>query len=137
MITLHQKQILEIIEHAKAEKPDEVCGLIAGVDGRAVKIYRGTNVDENRRARYSMEPKEILKAMREIDDNNWELLAIYHSHPHSQAYPSNTDISLAFYPDSHYVIASLLNPEAPVVRAFRIVDEQITEVEIGIIPDDD
>ncbi len=137
MIYLQQKHIEQIIEHAKAEKPNEACGLIAGTGGRAIKLYRGTNIDENKRVRYSMDPKEILKVSREIDDNDWELLAIYHSHPHSQAYPSNTDVSLAFYPDSHYVIASLIEPVTPVVRAFRIVDGQITEVEIGIVPDDD
>jgi proteasome lid subunit RPN8/RPN11 len=74
--------------------------------------------------------------LREIDDNEWDLLAIYHSHPHTQAYPSSTDVALAFYPDSLYVIVSLEEPEKPVVRAFRIVDKQITEVEVKKVEND-
>lgn len=136
MLYLQRKHFAEIIEHAKTERPNEACGLIAGVEGRAIKLFRGTNVDENKRVRYSMDPKEILRVCREIDDNDWELLAIYHSHPHSQAYPSNTDVSLAFYPDSNYVIVSLMEQDNPVMRAFRIVDGQITEVGIEIVPDE-
>ena len=135
MLYLQQNHVQEIIEHARAEKPHEACGLIAGLRGRAVKLYHGTNVDENKRVRYSMDPKEILKVWRDIDDNDWELLAIYPSHPHPLAHPSSTDFSLAFYPDSHYVIVSLMEPEEPSLRAFRIVDGQITEVEIKVVAD--
>ncbi|MBI2955012.1 MAG: M67 family metallopeptidase [Chloroflexi bacterium] len=136
MIYFQEKQRQEIIEHARVEKPNEACGMVAGVRGRAVKIFRGTNVDANRRVRYSMDPKEILKVWKEIDDNDWELLCIYHSHPHTQAYPSATDVSLAFYPESTYVIVSLMDQDNPVMRAFRIVDGQINEEEIGILPDE-
>lgn len=135
-VHFQRKHLQEIIAHARAEKPDEACGVVAGLNGRVVKLYRGTNVDENKRIRYSMDPKELLRVLREIDDNEWELLAIYHSHPHSQAYPSATDVSLAFYPDSLYVIVSLMEPENPVVRAFRIIDKQITEVEVRTVEND-
>ncbi len=131
MVYLGGAFLQEIIDHARAGKPEEICGVIAGVKGRAVKLFRGTNIDENKRIRYSMDPKELLKFLREIDDNGWDLLAIYHSHPHTQAYPSATDVSLAFYPDSHYIIASMMDTENPVVRAFRIENGQITEVEIA------
>lgn len=137
MLYLRQRLLDEMIQHAKSERPNEACGLIAGVDGRAIKLYKGTNVDENKRVRYSMDPKEILNASREIDANGWELLAIYHSHPHSQAYPSSTDVSLAFYPEANYIIISLMEPNNPAVRAFRIVDGKITEVRIEIVADDE
>ncbi|MBI4321328.1 MAG: M67 family metallopeptidase [Chloroflexi bacterium] len=121
-----------MIAHAREEKPHEACGLLAGVNGRVIKHYRGTNADQNRRVRYSMDPLEQLRAMKEIDDNDWQLLAIYHSHPHSPAYPSPTDVQLAFYPDSIYVIISLADPERPVVKAFRIVDGIISEEGIEV-----
>ncbi len=132
MLPLERHYIDEIIAHASDEKPNEACGLIAGQQGRAVKLFRGKNVDGNKRTRYTIDPREMLRVLQEIDDNGWELLAIYHSHPFSEAYPSATDVALAFYPDSYYLIVSLASPERPVLRAFRIVDKVISEAEIEI-----
>ena len=92
-------------------EPAEACGLIAGKDGVAVRSYRIPNADPSI-YRYNMEPKAQLRAMDEIDSAGWDLLAIYHSHTHTPAYPSPTDISLAFYPDSLYLIVSLQQPES-------------------------
>jgi proteasome lid subunit RPN8/RPN11 len=63
--------------------------------------------------------------MLEIERQGWELLGIYHSHPHTQAYPSPTDVALAFYPDALYFIVSLADPDQPAVRAFRIVKDEL------------
>jgi proteasome lid subunit RPN8/RPN11 len=76
---------------------------------------------------YNMEPQALLRAMNEIDDRDWELLAIYHSHPHTEAFPSATDVELAFYPEATYLIISLQDPEQPVIRAFGIVDGRVSE----------
>jgi proteasome lid subunit RPN8/RPN11 len=119
----------DIVEHARAEAPAEACGLIAGMHGRAMRLYRIPNADPSI-YRYNMEPRAQLAAMQDMDDNDWDLLAIYHSHTHTPAYPSPTDIGLAFYPDAYYAIVTLKNSEQPQIRAFRIVDGQVREVAV-------
>jgi proteasome lid subunit RPN8/RPN11 len=119
----------EIVAHARAEAPRECCGLIAGQDGRPTRLYRLTNVETGNRL-YRIDDDELYRVTRELDERGWDVMAIYHSHPVTPAYPSTTDVSLAFWPDAFYVICSLANPDAPDVRAFRIVDEQISEAEL-------
>ena len=70
--------------------------------------------------------------MMEIEKRGWQVAAIYHSHTRSPAYPSQTDVNLAFYPDALYMIVSLQDLEQPELRAFRIVDRQIDEVELAV-----
>lgn len=121
----------EIIAHAKSELPRECCGLIAGKDGEATRLYRLTNVEAGNRL-YRIDDDELYGVIRELDDREEDILVIYHSHPVTEAYPSRTDVDLAFYPDAFYLICSLQDPEHPSLRAFRIVDEQITEVPLTI-----
>jgi proteasome lid subunit RPN8/RPN11 len=87
-------------------------------------------VAENRRERYWMDSRQQLHIMRDIDGRGWELLAIYHSHPHSPARPSKTDKDLAGYPDAVYVIVSLKDGERPEARAFRIDGQRAQEEEL-------
>jgi proteasome lid subunit RPN8/RPN11 len=115
-----------LIEHARSDFPYEVCGLLAGRDGQLTKQYRIPNAARSMTF-YNMDPKALLAAMNEMDDNEWDLVGIYHSHTHTEAYPSATDVELAFYPDAVYVIVSLQDHERPHVRAFDIVDGVITE----------
>jgi proteasome lid subunit RPN8/RPN11 len=117
----------EIIAHARAEAPRECCGVIAGRNGQPTRLYRLTNLEPGV-DRYLIDDEELYRVYREIEDGGEDLLAIYHSHPVSVAYPSKTDVALAFWEESFYVICSLEYPEAPVIRAFRIVGEEITEV---------
>ncbi|MDQ3043767.1 MAG: M67 family metallopeptidase [Chloroflexota bacterium] len=116
----------EIIDHAQAELPRECCGVIAGIDGQATGLYRLTNIEAGNRL-YRVDDTELYRIYREIDEQGGEFLAIYHSHPVSPAYPSATDVELAFWADAYYVICSLAVPAAPEVRAFRIRNEVITE----------
>jgi [CysO sulfur-carrier protein]-S-L-cysteine hydrolase len=80
---------------------------------------------------YVMEPRQLLKAMREIEDEDYGL-AIYHSHTHSQAYPSQTDIRLAAYPEATYLIVTLQDRDHPDIRAFDIVDGAVTEKRVVV-----
>jgi proteasome lid subunit RPN8/RPN11 len=121
----------EIVEHAREEIPNECCGIIAISDGAAVKVFRATNSDASP-VRYSLDPREQYEITMEIERQGWELGAIYHSHTRSAAYPSQTDVNLAFYPDALYLIVSLAQPETPDVRAFRIVDAKISEADLAI-----
>jgi len=111
----------EIVAHALEEEPNEACGLLAGKGERVVKLYRVTNTEQSP-SRYNMEPQELYHAYRDMEDNGWDLLGIYHSHPKGQAYPSDTDVELAFWPEALYIIVSLLDRERPTMRAFRITE---------------
>jgi len=144
MLQIPKTIVDEMIAHAQAEAPNECCGLLAGKENRVGEIYKIGNlpaddpavadlkVPPDRRFRYVMDPKEQLRAFKEMRKNGTELLVIYHSHPHSPAYPSATDVRLAFYADAHYIIISL-EKETPEVRAYRIVDQKITEATIKVL----
>ncbi len=131
-LLLEQSYIDEMITHAKEEAPNECCGIIAGKDGRAMKLYRAINAEASP-YRYSVDTKDLLRIHREVDGNDWEFLVIYHSHTHTEAYPSPTDVRLATWPDASYVLVSLMDEAKPVVRAFRILDATITEEAIELV----
>ena len=116
----------ELVAHARGDFPYEVCGLLAAEHGRVVKHYRIPNAARSMTF-YNMDPKAMLVAMNEMDDHEWDLVGIYHSHTHTEAYPSATDVELAFYADAVYLIVSLQDEDHPHVRAFDIVDGVITE----------
>lgn len=122
----------EIIAHARAENPNECCGMVASNDGVAVAVHQAENAEASP-FRYSFSAKEQLKIVSEIDDAGLELGAIYHSHTRSAAYPSQTDINLAFYPDSLYLIVSLATEPAE-LRAFTIVGGEVEEVDLEVEP---
>jgi [CysO sulfur-carrier protein]-S-L-cysteine hydrolase len=122
----------ELIAHAREEAPNECCGMIGGVDGSAASFYRSINAEASP-LRYSLDANDQFRIMREIEERGEELLAIYHSHTGSAAYPSQTDINLAAYPDAVYVIVSLLNSSEPEVRGFWIRDGEVTEAELDVV----
>ncbi|HEX3873346.1 MAG TPA: M67 family metallopeptidase [Solirubrobacteraceae bacterium] len=121
----------EIVAHAVADKPNECCGMIAALEGRAVQVYRATNTAHSP-LKYEIDGLEQYRIQSAIEDAGWDLGAIYHSHTRSPPVPSQTDINLAFYPDTLYVIVGVHGPE-PEVRAFRIVDAEVEEVELSVI----
>lgn len=128
-LKLPQAFIDEMVAHAKEDAPNECCGIIAGNAGTATKLYRARNAEASP-YRYSVDSRDLLKIHRECEDNGWDFLAIYHSHTASEAYPSPTDVRLAMWPEAYYVLVSLENADSPAVRAFRILDGEITEEEI-------
>jgi proteasome lid subunit RPN8/RPN11 len=121
----------QMVEHARAELPNECCGIVASKDGAAVKLYRAANAEASP-VRYGLDPRDQFRIMKEIEDAGWTLGAIYHSHTKSPAYPSQTDVNLAFYPEALYMIVSLKDDDAPDVKAFRIVDGKIDEAQIVV-----
>jgi proteasome lid subunit RPN8/RPN11 len=121
----------EMVEHGLAEFPNEACGLLAGKEGRPVKFFRMTNRDASP-VTYRLDPKEQLHAFDEIDEEGWELLAIFHTHTHSEAYPSETDRAQAFYAEAHYLVMSLRDRANPELRAFRIEDGDVAETPVVI-----
>mgnify|MGYP000875909332 CR=1 FL=1 len=126
MLQIPMHYAAEMIAHARQEDPNECCGILAGKDGKPLKLYRITN-SERSPYRYNMDSQELLSAYHETEDNRWEFLAFYHSHTHTEAYPSATDARLATWPDTYYILVSLMDKENPVIRAFRINDGRILE----------
>ena len=113
-----------LVAHARSDFPYEVCGMVAGTGGRFDRHYEIANAERSMTF-YKMDGKGHLKAITEIEDNDWEF-GIYHSHTHTEAFPSVTDVELAVYPEAVYLIVSLQDEE-PVIRAFDIRDGRITE----------
>lgn len=122
----------EIVAHARDELPNECCGIVASDDGNAVEVFRAANAEASP-VRYGLDPRDQYRIMKEIDDKGWSLGAIYHSHTRSPAYPSQTDVNLAFYPEALYLIVSLADPAGPEVKAFRIVEGKIEEAELTVV----
>jgi proteasome lid subunit RPN8/RPN11 len=120
----------EIVAHARAEAPNECCGMIASRDGEAVAVHRARNAAASP-LRYEMDGMEQYKIQTAIEDAGLELGAIYHSHTRSDPIPSQTDINLAFYPEALYVIVGVKGEE-PDVRAWRIADGAYTEQPLEI-----
>jgi len=125
-VKLPQPFLDELVAHAIEDAPIECCGIIAGKDGSAAKLFRARNAEASP-YRYSVDSDDLFRIFRECEANDWSFLAIYHSHTASEAYPSATDVRLAFWPEAHYILISLQNRAEPSVRAFRILDGVITE----------
>ncbi len=119
----------EIVDHARDHWPRECCGVIAGRGGDPTRLHRLTNLEPGV-DRYLFDDEEFFRVYWEIENRGDSLLAVYHSHPVTVAYPSKTDVAFAFWPEAVYLICSLQVPETPVIRAFRIIDGEISEVAI-------
>ncbi|HET9094415.1 MAG TPA: M67 family metallopeptidase [Solirubrobacteraceae bacterium] len=121
----------EIVAHALRDAPDECCGIVSSRDGDAVAVFPMENTAHTW-MRYEMDNMELYRVLTGIEEAGLEVGIIYHSHTRTDPYPSQTDINLAFYPDSLYVIVGTASEE-PVVRAFTIRDGRVTEVHLEVV----
>jgi [CysO sulfur-carrier protein]-S-L-cysteine hydrolase len=121
----------QIIDHAREDLPNECCGMVGGTDGEARTVYRAENAEASP-LRYSIDAGEQFRLMKEIEGAGEELAAIYHSHTKSPAYPSQTDVNLAGWPEAVYLIVSLADPGAPDLKGFWIRDGEIAEAELVV-----
>ena len=131
MLSITQALYDEMVTHALEDDSIECCGVLAGTDGDFQKLYRMTNV-ENSPYRFSWDSKELIKVWNEMEDNGWEHRGVYHSHTHSEPYPSSTDVRLASWPEAYYIIISLIDKANPLARVFRIVNGTISEEELQV-----
>lgn len=153
-LTIPQAILDEMVAHARELDPFECCGLLAGIDGTISRQYRITNtvakdaqavrvfdqanvkqlthLPETTRAEvaYFMDPKEMLAAFKDMRHRQLDLTAIYHSHTRSPAYPSMTDVGLAYYPEAAYIIISLQDPTRPQIEAYWIRDRIVTPAKV-------
>jgi proteasome lid subunit RPN8/RPN11 len=134
MLTIERALVDQIIAHARADHPDEACGIIAGPAGsdRPVRHVAMENAERSPTF-YRFDSHEQLKVWREMDDRDEEPVVIYHSHTATEAYPSRTDISYASEPNAHYVLVSTRQDDETEFRSFRIVDGEVTEEEVAVV----
>jgi proteasome lid subunit RPN8/RPN11 len=138
MLQLTAQVHAAIVAHAKRDHPDEACGVIAGPAGsdRALRVIPMPNAAPTPYTLYEFSSADLFALYRDLDERGEEPVVIYHSHTHTEAYPSPTDRRLASEPAAHYVLVSTRehgNADGPVeFRSFRIVDGEVTEEEVRI-----
>ncbi len=138
MLTIDAATREAIIAHARADHPDEACGVVAGPVGsdRPARFIPMANAARSTTF-YEFDSMDLLKLYREMDDNDEVPVVVYHSHTATEAYPSRTDISYASEPDAHYVLVSTRDPDEVEFRSFRIVEGEVTEEPVTVVTDYD
>jgi [CysO sulfur-carrier protein]-S-L-cysteine hydrolase len=123
-----------MVAHARADHPDEACGVLAGPQGsdRPERHIAMVNAERSPTF-YRLDAQEQLKVWRALEQSGEVPVVIYHSHTATEAYPSRTDVSLAAEPDAHYVLVSTRNPGQDEVRSYRIVDGVVAEEPVKIV----
>ena len=131
MLTISAALRAQIVAHARADHPDEACGVIAGPAGRdrPERFIPMLNAERSPTF-YRFDSLEQLQVWREMDDRDEEPVVIYHSHTATEARPSRTDISYASEPGAHYVLVSTRHPDVDEFRSFRIIDGVVTEEDV-------
>jgi len=138
MLVIRADLVDAMVAHARADHPDEACGVIAGPDGsdRPERFVPMVNAARSPTF-YEFDSGDLLRLYRDMDDRDEVPVVIYHSHTATPAYPSRTDVSYASEPMAHYVLVSTResgNEVGPYeLRSFRIVDGEVTDEEIEIV----
>ena len=134
VLALPRDVLAAMLAHVASGYPDEACGALAGdASGRVTKNYPTANASTTPRDFSEIGPSDLLAIWNEIDARDWTMLAYYHSHPESLAYPSPRDILWSHgWPGTYYIIFSFADRAAPVVRAFLITGEDVAEYRIQI-----
>ena len=135
MLVITQDLIDAVVAHARADHPDEACGVIAGPVGadRPERFIPMVNAARSPTF-YEFDSMDLLRLYREMDARDEEPVVVYHSHTATEAYPSRTDISYASEPNAHYLLVSTRDPDSEEIRSFRIVDGVVTAEEVSIVP---
>jgi proteasome lid subunit RPN8/RPN11 len=133
MLRLPRELHLQMVAHCISGLPDEACGLLAGdpSGGTVDRVYLTRNAAASARV-YSVDSRDLLHADRDAERNGTQLIGVFHSHTHTDAYPSPTDVDQAPDPGWHYVVVSLRDTH-PVVRSYRIVGRQIEEESVVVL----
>jgi proteasome lid subunit RPN8/RPN11 len=136
-LVLSHDQYEKIVRHCYDGLPDEACGLLGGpVDrdgeptGEVTKVYPCTNADHSSRT-YTVDSRDLIRAKNDAEGPGHDLVGVWHSHTHTDAYPSDTDVRQAFEPTWMYALVTLKDPD-PVIRAYRITNGEISEIGVEI-----
>lgn len=122
----------EMVTHAKEDFPFECCGILGGKDDSICHLYKVKNSARSK-VSYLMDPREQIRIFKEMRTLGIELRAVYHSHPNHPPYPSKTDVELAYYPEAVYMIISINDSMDTNIRGFRIINGEITEVDLKFL----
>ncbi|MFV8312412.1 Mov34/MPN/PAD-1 family protein [Mycobacteroides chelonae] len=134
MLVVRADLVDAMVKHARADHPDEACGVLAGPEGSDRPERHVAMINAERSPTfYRFDSGEQLRVWRAMDDADEVPVVIYHSHTATEAYPSRTDINLAAEPDAHYVLVSTRDPEQHELRSYRIVNGVVTEEDITIV----
>jgi Fe-S cluster biogenesis protein NfuA/proteasome lid subunit RPN8/RPN11 len=128
-LVVDAESLEQIIQRSKEALPAEACGLLLGKGGRVIKVRATTNVADSVK-RYQVDPDQQFSIFRESEESGWDVLGVYHSHPMSEAYPSQTDLDLSFYPEFYHLIVSLQDEDNPQLSLFRIDNGEVTKEEL-------
>lgn len=131
MLALKDTDLQSIYDHCNQAYPNEACGILAGQLGRVERVYRMANAAPSADF-FVMDPQEQFAVQKVIRQEGLSLVGIYHSHTGSPAYPSPTDVNLAYYPEAVYLIVTLMDRTSPLIRGFYIIGGNITEVSLVI-----
>jgi [CysO sulfur-carrier protein]-S-L-cysteine hydrolase len=134
MLTISRELHDQIVAHARADHPDEACGVIAGMAGsdRPERFIAMANAERSPTF-YRFDSAEQFRVWRDMDDNDEEPVVIYHSHTATEAYPSRTDISYASEPQAHYVLVSTRDDNETEFRSYRIEEGKVTEEPVTVV----
>lgn len=134
MLVIRTDLVDAMIAHARADHPDEACGILAGPENtdRPERHIAMVNAERSPTF-YRFDSAEQLRVWRQMDRDDEVPVVVYHSHTATEAYPSRTDISLAGEPDAHYVLVSTRDPQAHELRSYRIVDGVVTEEPVEVV----
>ncbi|MGH3670313.1 MAG: Mov34/MPN/PAD-1 family protein [Pseudonocardiaceae bacterium] len=134
MLTIRRDLVDGMVAHARRDHPDEACGVLAGPEGsgRPERCIEMLNAERSPNF-YRFDSMEDLRLERELQSRDEERVVIYHSHTATEAYPSRTDVSIAGYPEAHYVLISTRDPEVHELRSYRIIDGVVTEEPVEVV----
>ena len=135
VLTIDSAIVDAIVAHARRDHPDEACGVVAGPEGsdRPARFVPMLNAAMSPTF-YEFDSGDLFRLYKEMGERDEEPVVIYHSHTATEAYPSRTDVAYASEPGAHYVLVSTRDPETEEFRSFRIVDGEITEEEVVVVP---
>jgi [CysO sulfur-carrier protein]-S-L-cysteine hydrolase len=135
VLTIAAEVLDAIVAHARRDHPDEACGIVAGPVGsdRPDRLVPMLNAARSPTF-YEFDSGDLLRLYRDLEKRDEEPVVVYHSHTATAAYPSRTDVSYASEPGAHYLLVSTRDPGTDEIRSYRIVDGQVTEEEVRVVP---
>lgn len=131
VLALPSEMLDRVLAHARRDHPDECCGVIAGRDGVATRLFAMQNAERSTTG-FTFDSAEWLRVYREIDGADEQFLAVYHSHTMTEAYPSRTDIAWSRETEFQHWLLVSTRAETDEIRAYTIVDGQVTEEPVQV-----
>jgi len=131
VLRIYNHHVLQMRLHVSENSKEEVCGIVAGINGVSTKVYKVTNVNKSP-SRFEMSPRELMEVFLDISQNGEKVIAFYHSHPQGTCYPSERDIHKSFYPNIANIIWAPKKNDWE-FKAFFIIQERVSEIPVKVV----